>query len=190
MNSREELFQSIQAVISDDWIETRRHGNVGGVGNTIEDILGIPENNFSLPDAGEYELKCKRRLSTSLITLFHFEPYPRQARFIPRILLPLYGWRHELAGIDYPDSNMTASRYFFQYRQNLIQGCFQIVQLRYSLRNRRENFDAICDAKSGITHSVRLCSQGILPGIFLIDSFSERYSRGLGHTLSEILILS
>ena len=42
-----------------------------------------------------------------LTTLFHSEPSPRAFRFVPSILLPNYGWKHELAGSDYPETEMS-----------------------------------------------------------------------------------
>ena len=84
------------------WIKNQRPGNAGGVGNTLEDLLEISENNFQLPDFGHWELKTQREKTSSLLTLFHSEPKPRNARIVPRILLPLYGWPHQEAGIHYP----------------------------------------------------------------------------------------
>lgn len=84
------------------WIKNNRPGNAGGVGNTLEDMLDVEENNYPMPDYGEWELKTQRENTTSLLTLFHFEPQPRRARIVPRILLPSYGWTHQLAGIEYP----------------------------------------------------------------------------------------
>jgi hypothetical protein len=71
---------------------------VGGIGNTLEDLLGIEENNLPIPNAAEWELKCQRLRSSSLTTLMHSEPSPRALRFVPKILLPKYGWRHREAG--------------------------------------------------------------------------------------------
>ena len=84
------------------WIENRRPGNAGGVGNTLEDLLGIAENNYQRPDFGFWELKSQRADSSSLLTLFHCEPKPRNARVVARILLEKYGWPHQEAGIRYP----------------------------------------------------------------------------------------
>lgn len=86
------------------WIKNRRPGNVGGVGNTLEDLLDVDENNMQLPDFGEWELKSQRADTGSLLTLFHCEPKPRNARIVPKILLPKYGWRHQEAGTAYPES--------------------------------------------------------------------------------------
>ncbi len=84
------------------WIENQRPGNVGGVGNTLEDLLDVAENNYQIPDFGEWELKSQRRNTVSLLTLFHSEPKPRNARIVPQILLPKYGWPHQQAGTVYP----------------------------------------------------------------------------------------
>ncbi len=77
------------------------------MGNTLEDLLGIEENNLPIPNAAEWELKCQRRASSSLTTLFHMEPSPRALRFVPRILLPKYGWGHAEAGTRYPKDEMS-----------------------------------------------------------------------------------
>lgn len=84
------------------WIRNRRPGNVGGVGNTLEDLLDVAENNLQLPDFGDWELKSQRDETGALLTLFHSEPKPRKAHIVPKILLPLYGWPHQDAGILYP----------------------------------------------------------------------------------------
>jgi hypothetical protein len=42
------------------WIPDNRPGNIGGVGNTLEDLLGIEENNLPILNASEWELKCQR----------------------------------------------------------------------------------------------------------------------------------
>ena len=89
------------------WIENKRYGNQGGVGNTLEDLLEISENNLQLPDFGEWEIKSQRAETSSLLTLFHSEPKPRNARFVPKILLPKYGWPHQEAGTIYPENEMS-----------------------------------------------------------------------------------
>jgi len=35
------------------------------------------------------------------------EPSPRALKFVPKVFLPNYGWRHELAGIKYPEGEMS-----------------------------------------------------------------------------------
>lgn len=60
-----------------------------------------------IPNAAEWELKSQRINTTSLTTLFHIEPSPRAIKFVPQILLPLYGWKHQKAGNKYPDNEMS-----------------------------------------------------------------------------------
>jgi len=97
--TKDSLIEELKKIRDMGWIPNARHGNVGGVGNTLEDLLGIEENNLPIPNAAEWELKCQRSDTSSLVTLFHMEPSPRALRFVPRVFLPLYGWQHQEAGI-------------------------------------------------------------------------------------------
>ncbi|MBA7493339.1 hypothetical protein ES702_03897 [subsurface metagenome] len=92
--SKEELIEKLKQIRDKAWIPNARPRNVGGIGNTLEDLLGIEENNLPIPNAAEWELKCQRIGTSSLTTLFHMEPSPRAVKFVPKILLPLYGWQH------------------------------------------------------------------------------------------------
>lgn len=105
--SKEDLISALLRIREMGWIKNARFGNAGGVGNTLEDLLGITENNLPIPNAAEWELKCQRSNTSSLTTLFHMEPSPRVMRFVPSILLPKYGWHHEEAGGKYPDEEMS-----------------------------------------------------------------------------------
>ncbi len=89
------------------FVPNARRGNAGGIGNTIEDLLGIKENNLPIPNAAEWELKAQRLNSTSLTTLFHIEPSPRTIRFVPQVLLVKYGWAHQEDGKKYPKGEMS-----------------------------------------------------------------------------------
>jgi hypothetical protein len=95
------LIKKLKDISDTGWIPNARHGNAGGIGNTLEDLLGIEENNLPIPNASEWELKTQRANSSSLTTLFHIEPSPRAMRFVPQILLPKYGWMHQGAGDKY-----------------------------------------------------------------------------------------
>lgn len=105
--TKESLIASLIEIREKGWIPNARSGNVGGIGNTLEDLLGIEENNLSIPNAAEWELKCQRKATTSLTTLFHMEPSPRALKFVPQILLPKYGWAHQLAGNKYSGNEMS-----------------------------------------------------------------------------------
>lgn len=100
--TKESLIEALKEIRNKGWILTGRKNNDGGVGNTLEDILGIEENNLPLPNATEWELKAQKKDTTALVTLFHMEPSPRAFKFIPSILLPEFGWEHQEAGNKYP----------------------------------------------------------------------------------------
>ena len=92
--TKESLINKLKEIKKSGWILNARQGNSGGVGNTLEDLLGIKENNLPIPNAAEWELKCQRKNTKSLITLMHCEPSPRALKLVPQILLPKYGWIH------------------------------------------------------------------------------------------------
>lgn len=89
--TKDELVQKLRDIQGRDWISVTEHrqDRDGGLGNTLEDLLGIPENNIPLADYGRFELKTHRSHSNSLITLFRFEPRPRST--VPT-LVRNYGW--------------------------------------------------------------------------------------------------
>lgn len=101
------LIAKLKEVSAMGFVPNARKGNAGGIGNTLENLLGIKENNLPIPNAAEWELKAQRLNSTSLTTLFHIEPSPRAIRFVPQVLLPLYGWAHQEDGKKYPKGEMS-----------------------------------------------------------------------------------
>ncbi len=105
--TKESLICELRDIASRGWIENARQGNAGGIGNTLEDLLGITENNLPIPNAAEWELKSQRLNTTSLTTLFHIEPSPRAVRFVPQVLLLNYGWKHQEAGKKYSKKEMS-----------------------------------------------------------------------------------
>lgn len=99
--TKNELITALQDIRNRGFIPCRRVGNHGGIGNTLEDLLGIAENNLPIPNASEWELKTQRLNTTSLTTLFHLEPSPQAMKLVANQLLPMYGWPHDKAGIKY-----------------------------------------------------------------------------------------
>lgn len=89
--TKDELTRQLLEIQKKGWIKLTAHrqDKDGGLGNTLEDLLGVPENNIPLADYGEFELKTHRSESNSLISLFRFEPKP--GRVIP-YLVENYGW--------------------------------------------------------------------------------------------------
>lgn len=111
LTTKEELILKIKLIKDSGWhksikrtINTR---NDGAVGNTLEYLLGIKENNLPIPNAREWELKVQRKQSNSLITLKHIEPSPKALKIVSQFLLPNYGWPHPLAGKKYPNNEMS-----------------------------------------------------------------------------------
>jgi len=102
--TKEELITKFKDIEALKWIKNKRGNNDGAVGNTLEDLLGIPENNLPIPNAVEWELKAQRANTSSLVTLFHKEPSPTAVKLVPTLLLPKYGWRHQKAGTLYSET--------------------------------------------------------------------------------------
>ncbi len=153
--SKEELIRQLCEIADRGWVESTRHGNVGGIGNTIEELLGIEENNLPIPNAAEWELKTFRTSSKSLTTLFHMEPSPTAFKFVPSILLPKYGWLHKEAGKKYGTVEMS-------FRQTI--GCssrsdrgFKVI-VNHAERTISISFDAssVAERHKGWLDSVKL----------------------------------
>jgi hypothetical protein len=94
------------------WVESLRRGPTG-VGHTLEQLVGLEENNIALPDLGEIELKAHRANSSSMITLFTFN---RKAwRMKPLDAVKKYGT---------PDKNGRLGLYFTMSRTPNSSGLF------------------------------------------------------------------
>lgn len=138
--TKEELIKHLEQISDMGWVPNSRHGNDGGIGNTLEDLLGITENNLSISNTTEWELKAQRLNTTSLITLFHMEPpYPPEISAVPQLLLINYGWPHKKAGIIHP-ANELSFRQTIHARSRSSRG-FKILVAREA-KNISISFDA------------------------------------------------
>jgi len=103
--TKDSLKNELRQIAESGWHESHRDTskarNDGAAGNLLEKLLGIEENNLPLPNANEWELKVQRSTSSSLVTLKHIEPSPRGMKFVPDVLLPMYGWKHADSGGKY-----------------------------------------------------------------------------------------
>lgn len=90
--TKEQMIQQLRSVQERGWIKSLRPLNSGGIGNTIDSLLGLTENNLPIADSAQWELKSHRSGSSSLLTLFHMEPQPREVMVVARVLIPKYGW--------------------------------------------------------------------------------------------------
>ena len=83
--------KKLQEIKKQGFVKTHRRGDTG-IGKTLEDLLGIKENNIPLPDIGKVaELKSYRKNAKSMMTLFTLEPLPNGGDR-DRLLLDNFGY--------------------------------------------------------------------------------------------------
>jgi len=73
-----ELIARLKEVKKLGYVRTHRKGPTG-IGKTLEDLLGITENNIPGPNAAMIELKSARKNTSSMLTLFTKSPLPKGA---------------------------------------------------------------------------------------------------------------
>lgn len=73
MITLEEFKERFLEIKNMGWVKTHRAGTTG-IGKTLEDLLGIQENNIQGPDFGRYELKSMRKNANSMLTLITKSP--------------------------------------------------------------------------------------------------------------------
>ena len=139
--SKEELIEKFKEIEKKGWIKCprKRKKNDGAVGNLLEDLLGIPENNLPIPNAAEWELKAQRAETSSLVTLCHQEPSPRAAKLVPDMLLSKYGWQHSKAGTTYPETEMS-------FRATLNAKTFTDRGFKVNVNRQQERVEIVFDS--------------------------------------------
>ena len=85
------LVKKLKMIKAKGFIKTHRAHDTG-IGKTLEDLLGVKENNLRLPDVGDVELKAKRLDSMSMLTLATKSPEPRG---VNKILFERYKYLDE-----------------------------------------------------------------------------------------------
>lgn len=105
----DDFVREFAAIKAEGWIKTHRSGPTG-IGKTLEDLLGIPENNHDEPDFGDYELKSCRLNSQSMLTLFTRTPQPARSN---TYLRKKYGYSSDAYDNDEKvlHSTLTAARF-------------------------------------------------------------------------------
>lgn len=86
-----EITRKLREIKEIGYIKTHRAGNTG-IGKTLEDLLGIKENNIPGPNAKVIELKSARKNAKSMLTLFTKSPLPKGANIV---LLERFGYYSE-----------------------------------------------------------------------------------------------
>ena len=88
MKTFDEFLNDLKLIKEKGYIKTHRSGNTG-IGKTLEDLLGIEENNIPTPNCKIAELKSARKSASSMLTLFTKSPLPPRAN---SDLLQKYGY--------------------------------------------------------------------------------------------------
>ena len=99
----DEFLDRMREIRDMRFVRSHRAGDTG-IGKTLEDLLGITENNIAGPDFSIYELKSARKESVSMLTLFTKAPLPRGAN---RRLLEAFGYRWKKVPMDYKQLFLT-----------------------------------------------------------------------------------
>jgi len=89
-----EIVERLKEIKSMGYVKTHRTGNTG-IGKTLEDLIGIEENNIPGPNAAMLELKSARKNTGSMLTLFTKSPLPPR---VNSVLLQKYGYESARGG--------------------------------------------------------------------------------------------
>ena len=139
------------------WVKSKRKGPTG-IGQTLEQLLGIKENNVALPDLGSVELKAHRIGSSSMITLFTFN---RKAwKMNPLAAIKKYGTK---------DENGRLGMYFTMTRTPNSMGLLLYVDdTTISVRHVSGNVVAEWQLEALAKRFMQK-----VPGLVLVSAFSE-----------------
>ncbi len=174
------------------WHDSARVGNAGAAGNTLEDLLGVEENNLHLPDFGDIELKTQKfEGENSLLTLFHKEPLPRAS--IPKLLVAM-GWRHSDAGDKYPANEMSfrSTTYGHRYTSRglrlqtdakRITLIYDPLQVERAAKDKSEEFATYGDWADDIAARKQPNYRDVLPVYYEIEGLAKDFEVKLDHTL-------
>lgn len=108
--------QKFEALKKRGYVRSHRVGPTG-VGHTLEQELGMTENNIATPDLGEVELKARRVNSGSMVTLFTFNRKVWQVK--PLYTVQTYGT---------PDKDKRLGLYYTMSRTPNAKGLFLHIE--------------------------------------------------------------
>jgi len=89
-----DVINKLKEIKKRGYIKTHRRGQTG-IGKTLEDLLGIKENNIPGPNAANIELKSQRKNAKSMVTLFTKSPLPPG---VNSVLLKKFGYKTKRRG--------------------------------------------------------------------------------------------
>lgn len=172
------------------WHLGARQGNDGNGGNTLEDLLGIKENNLSLPDFGDIELKTQEFETGSLLTMFHSEPKPKAS--VPKLLKAL-GWKHSEAGASYLADELSFRSTTYAHRTSVrgLSIALEGDRLNFKFepskveRNRADItgvFPTYGDWADDVEKRTAPHYSEVFPVFYLLDDVKKKFSAKLEHT--------
>jgi len=94
MNTLNDIIEKLRELKNTGYIQTHRTGPTG-IGKTLEDLLGITENNIAIANTTFAEIKSARKGAQSMLTLFTKAPSPPKANVS---LLVRYGYTTPQSG--------------------------------------------------------------------------------------------
>jgi hypothetical protein len=176
-----------------DWHPGGRPGHHGDAGNTLERLLGVAENNFSLPDFGEVELKVKKQRNEdkSLLTLFRKEPKPRAS--VPKLIKSM-GWKHAEAGLSRPLNersfcNTTYGSYYtvrglkVNIEKEQISIIFDPSRVKVAERDATGNYSTYGGWLTDIESRQSPHYSQVFPIFYEKAEIEQQFKRKLNHTL-------
>lgn len=139
------------------WVKSERKGPTG-IGHTLENLIGLSENNIALPDLGKIELKSHRINSNSMITLFTFNR--KVWKMKPLDAIKKYGT---------PDENRRLGLYFTMSRTPNSMGLFLHIESE-AISVRHITGEVVAEWK--LQDLVERFTKKI-PALILVSAFSE-----------------
>lgn len=200
-HTQKTLIEDFDNISTAGWIPNYRTTSSGNVGNILEDLLGIEENNLSLPDAGEWEIKAQKvnLQPNSLLSLCAIEPEPRELKVVP-YLVETFGWTPTIWRSNYSaneksfrqtlTSNWTSrgfrvcvtNRVEVQYKgdiPNYITPYWAFDDLRKKLQSKMKNLFSVIAVSKNIdaVENFNYCD-GVMYEGFSFDNFLTELSIG------------
>ncbi len=129
------LHAKLKLIEKMGFVKTHRSGNTG-IGKTLEDLLGIKENNIPLHDIADVaELKTGRQGSSSMLTLFTLEPLPKGGAR-DKILLDDFGYSKRDNG---RSKELHSTLLCKRYNNQTLKLCVEKDKIRIQGKGRRLN---------------------------------------------------
>lgn len=161
------------------FVESHRTGDTG-IGKTLEDLLGITENNIAGPDFGIFELKSARKRASSMLTLFTKAPQPQ-------------GANHELLmKCGYPSRKKSNQSKLFSYirsKETLPQADFTPngYELHITVDSTRENSLGLkLEIRGNVIHIANKKGvQAYYEEAYLKEAFLKKYHHSLVYVLAD-----